>query len=191
MSNARFPARDLQPLQRSLFFRVDASDVGTSAGSAGLDEGSTDATIVAGTGSSSNEFTIAFNRAFARVPVVQVSPLAPIDASVKSVSASQVVIETSRVYRVGSDAAATGTTASIITATGHSAAVGDWVMMTSGGEAKEMREVSAVAANTITLSSALSGTPSAAETFDIVRPVLVDDVDFHVSVVGWDSASIM
>lgn len=72
---------------------------------------------------------------------------------------------------VGSDAVEAGTTDTVITATGHSAAVGDEIVMTSGGEDGEAREVTAVTANTITLEAALSGTPSATETFNILRPV--------------------
>lgn len=72
---------------------------------------------------------------------------------------------------VGSDAVEAGTTDTIITATGHAAQVGDEIIMTSGDEDGEAREVTAVATNTITLEAALSGTPSATETFNIIRSV--------------------
>jgi len=73
-------------------------------------------------------------------------------------------------WEVATDAVEAGTTDTIITATGHSAVAGDVVIMTSGGEDGEAREVTSVTANTITLESALSGTPSATETFTIIRP---------------------
>ena len=71
---------------------------------------------------------------------------------------------------VGADAAESTTTATIIKATGHAAVVGDEIIMTSGGEDGEAREVTAIAANTITLEAALSGAPSNTETFNIIRP---------------------
>lgn len=74
---------------------------------------------------------------------------------------------------VGSDAAEAGTTTTVINATAHSAVAGDIIVMTSGGEDGEAREVASVTANAITLSSALSGAPSATETFNILRPVAV------------------
>ena len=74
---------------------------------------------------------------------------------------------------VGADAVEAGTTDTIITATAHAAVVGDEIIMTSGDEAEEAREVTAVDTNTITLESALSGTPTATETFDIIRPVAI------------------
>lgn len=74
---------------------------------------------------------------------------------------------------VESDAVATGTTTTSIVATGTNAAVGDILIMTSGDEDGEAREVSAVATGVITLGTALSGTPTAAETFNLIRPVQV------------------
>lgn len=74
-------------------------------------------------------------------------------------------------WTVGSDAAEAGTTTTVINATGHAAAVGDIIIMTSGGEDGEARSVDSITANTITLTTALSGAPSATETFDILRPV--------------------
>jgi len=74
-------------------------------------------------------------------------------------------------FDVASDAVEAGTTDTIITATAHVAVVGDEIVMTSGGEDGEGREVTAITANTITLEAALSGTPTATETFNIIRPV--------------------
>lgn len=71
---------------------------------------------------------------------------------------------------VGSDAAEAGTTSTVLNATAHAAQAGDWIVMTSGGEDGEAREVASVTTNAITLDSALSGAPSATETFNIIRP---------------------
>lgn len=75
---------------------------------------------------------------------------------------------------VGSDAAEATTTSTVIKATAHVAAVGDQIIMTSGTYDGEAREVSEVAANTITVSAAFSGAPSAADTFNIIRPISID-----------------
>ena len=77
-------------------------------------------------------------------------------------------------WEVGTDAAEAGTTDTIINATAHSAVAGDVIVMTSGGEDGEATEVSSVTANTITLISAMTGAPSAAETFTIIRPVVLN-----------------
>ena len=77
-------------------------------------------------------------------------------------------------WEVATDAVEATTTDTILKATSHSAAVGDVVIMTNGDEDGEAREVTAIDANTITLASALSGTPSAAETFTIIRPVVLN-----------------
>lgn len=79
-------------------------------------------------------------------------------------------------WTVGADAAEASTTDTIINATGHSAQAGDIIVMTSGDEDGEAKEVASVTANTITLASALSGAPSAAETFNILRPVPLNKV---------------
>jgi len=70
--------------------------------------------------------------------------------------------------QIGTDAVEAGTTTTNITATGHSAVVGCMFNMTSGDEAGEYRRVSAVVdADNFTLESALSGTPTATETFEL------------------------
>jgi hypothetical protein len=77
-------------------------------------------------------------------------------------------------YEVATDAAEAGTTTTVINATAHSAVAGDVIIMTNGGEDGEAIEVASVTANTITLISALSGAPSATETFTIIRPVVLN-----------------
>lgn len=74
-------------------------------------------------------------------------------------------------WEVGTDAAEASTTTTTIVATGHAAQAGDVIVMTSGGEDGEAIEVASVTANNILLISALSGAPSATETFTILRPV--------------------
>lgn len=76
---------------------------------------------------------------------------------------------------VGSDAVEVGTTATVLNVTGHAALAGDQIIMTSGGEDGEAREVASITANTITLSTALSGAPSSTETFRIIRPIRQDE----------------
>lgn len=75
------------------------------------------------------------------------------------------------VVSVASDAVSAGTSASVLVASGHSAVAGDWIVMLTGDEAQEAREVSSVTTDSITLASALSGSPSATETFAIMSPV--------------------
>ena len=189
-SHPRFKVKSTQAGVRELLVRIDGSAVTASASATGLDEGgASDVTVARGGAGATNEITLTFDEAFRRVPDVVACPLSPVSVWIKSVAVGSVVLEVAHIYRVGGDAAATGTTASIITATGHAAAAKDWIVMTSGDELGEMREVSAADANTITLASALSGTPSAAETFDILRPVVVSDADIHVLIVGSDSES--
>lgn len=90
----------------------------------------------------------------------------------RNVTAATVSSNYSKVGTViGSDAAATGTTATVITATGHSAAVGDEIVMTSGTYDEVAREVTAVDTDTITVEASFGGAPAAADTFSIVRPV--------------------
>jgi hypothetical protein len=72
----------------------------------------------------------------------------------------------------GTDAVESGTTDTILAATAHSILANDLVIMTSGGEINEPRLVSSVTADAITLNAALSGTPSATETFCYKRPKL-------------------
>lgn len=68
------------------------------------------------------------------------------------------------------DAVEATTTASVIKATGHAAAAGDLLIMKNGDEKYEVREVASVTTNTITLSVALSGAPSAGELFMLITP---------------------
>lgn len=73
---------------------------------------------------------------------------------------------------LGTDAVEAGTTTTNITATGHSAVVGCVFEMTSGDESGETRRVSAVVdANNFTLENALSGTPTATETFELFEAI--------------------
>lgn len=188
-SHPRFKVKSTQANVRSLLVRIDGSAVTASASSTGLDMGgASDVTVNRGGAGATNEITLTLDEAFRQVPDVVACPLSPVSVWIKSVAAGSVVLEVAHNYRVGGDAVATGTTDTIITATGHSAAAKDWVIVTSGDELGEMREVASADANTITLASALSGTPSAAETFDIIRPVPVSDADIHVLIVGSDSA---
>lgn len=69
--------------------------------------------------------------------------------------------------RVLDAAVEAGTTDTIITDADHTAVVGDLFVMTSGGEINEFRVVIAADATTFTLNEALSGTPSAAETYSL------------------------
>ena len=69
--------------------------------------------------------------------------------------------------RVNGAAVESGTTDTIITDADHTAAVGDIFMMKTGGEIDQLRVVTAVTASTFTLNEALSGTPSAAETYSL------------------------
>lgn len=79
------------------------------------------------------------------------------------------------------DAAEAGTTDTIITATAHAASVGDLFVMTSGGEVNEVRVVIAADTDTFTLNEALSGTPSAAETFALTTPTGSDVIEADAS----------
>jgi hypothetical protein len=72
---------------------------------------------------------------------------------------------------VASDAVEAGSTATVINATSHSATAGDILTMTSGDESGESRRISSVATNTITLENALSGAPSATETFKVTEAI--------------------
>ena len=88
------------------------------------------------------------------------------------------------------------TTDTILKATGHVAVVGDLVWMTAGGEIGEPRVVASIAATTITLDAALSGTPSAGEGFATATPSVIGGIvdasttdtiildTAHVAVVG-------
>ena len=104
MAELRNNVKSPQPLPRVLGLRIDGSEVATSAGVAGLDEGAKDVTISKGSGGTSNEVTIAFNTAFAAAPVVSATVITDdCHVRIKSVSASQVVLET-----VQNDANGTG-----------------------------------------------------------------------------------
>ncbi len=70
---------------------------------------------------------------------------------------------------IGSDAAEAACTTRIITATSHSALVGDVISWTSGSLNTKEYRVSAVATSTITVSEAMSVAPTAADTFNILR----------------------
>jgi hypothetical protein len=75
------------------------------------------------------------------------------------------------------DAVEAGTTDTIITATAHAASVNDIFVMTSGGEINEVRVVLSVTDDTFTLNEALSGTPSATETFALITPTGSDSME--------------
>lgn len=75
------------------------------------------------------------------------------------------------VASTGTDAIEAGASTTRLIATAHAAQVGDEIVMSSGDEDGEAREVSAVGTDYIDLEAALSGAPSAAETFTILRPV--------------------
>lgn len=95
MAELRNNVKSPQPLPRVLGLRIDGSAVTTSAATTGLDEGGSDVTILKGSGGSSNEVTIAFNTAFAAAPVVVATPVTDnAHVRIKSVSASQLVLET-------------------------------------------------------------------------------------------------
>lgn len=69
---------------------------------------------------------------------------------------------------VTGDAVEAGTTTTNITATAHGRSVGQVFVMTSGDESGERRRISAVVdVDNFTLENALSGTPTATETFDV------------------------
>lgn len=70
-----------------------------------------------------------------------------------------------------------GTTDTIITDADHAAVVNDLFMMTSGGEINEPRVVISTTTTTFTLSAALSGTPSATETYGLVTPNGLDTAE--------------
>jgi len=74
----------------------------------------------------------------------------------------------------GTDAVEADASSSVLYAESHSAQAGDIIVMTSGDEDGEAQEVSSVTDDSITLSTALTGAPSAAETFTILRPVVLN-----------------
>lgn len=77
--------------------------------------------------------------------------------------------------QVATDAVEAGTTTTNVTATGHSAVVGNIFKMTSGDESGEERVVTAIVdADNFTISPALSGTPSATETFELREAIDAD-----------------
>lgn len=103
-THLKLPLKGTQTESRILALRIDGSAVTTSAAATGLLEGGGDVTILKGSGGSSNEVTIAFRTNFGRVPVVVATPITDDCAvRIKSVSASQVVLET-----VENDANASG-----------------------------------------------------------------------------------
>ena len=71
---------------------------------------------------------------------------------------------------VASDAAEALTTANVIVATAHVARVGDTIRFSSGAASGYQAKVLSVDTNSITLVESLAVTPSAADTFDILRP---------------------
>lgn len=80
--------------------------------------------------------------------------------------------ETFAFYRAdGTDLLESIQSATRIIATAHAVLAGDTVIMTTGGEDGEARQVSVAGTDSFDLSVALSGTPSAAETFNILRPI--------------------
>lgn len=94
----KLPVKGTQTECRILGLRIDGSAVTTSAASTGLDEGAGDCTILKGSGGSSNEVTIAFRTPFARVPVVNATPITTnCHVEIKSITASQLVLETFQV----------------------------------------------------------------------------------------------
>lgn len=74
----------------------------------------------------------------------------------------------------GTDSAEAGASTTRVIATAHAAAVGDELIMTNGDEDGEAREVTAIGTDYFDLEAALSGTPTAAETFNLIRPVQSD-----------------
>lgn len=90
MAENRYNVKSPQPLPRVLGLRIDGSAVSaSSAGTAGLDEGSNDATIIRAT----NTFTITFDTAFSAAPVIACCPItAAADARISAVSASACTI---------------------------------------------------------------------------------------------------
>ena len=88
-----------QARSRLLKARVDGSAVTTSAATTGMSSGDRhNMTILKGSGGTSNEVTVAFNTAFAVVPVVVATPITTnCHIEIKSVSASQIVFETFQV----------------------------------------------------------------------------------------------
>lgn len=98
MAQARFDAGHPHPRSRILCLRVDGSVVTTSAATTGLLEGLGDCTISKGSGGASNEVTVTFNDAFARVPVVVATPLTTnCHIEIKSVAVGSIVFETFQV----------------------------------------------------------------------------------------------
>ena len=84
-----------QSRTRVLAARIDGSVVTTSAAVTGLLEGEFDMTVVKGSGGASNEVTFAFDRAFARVPVIVCTPITTnCHCEIKSVSTTGCLIET-------------------------------------------------------------------------------------------------
>lgn len=73
--------------------------------------------------------------------------------------------------KVTTDTAETSSTTTVINATTHSARVGDALLFTAGAaNTNAWSTVSAVTANTITLSNALPGAPANGDAFTILRP---------------------
>lgn len=72
---------------------------------------------------------------------------------------------------VASDAVEAGTTTTVINATAHGASAGEILTMTSGDELGESRRIASVTTDTITLDNALSGAPSATETFTVTEAI--------------------
>lgn len=84
-----------QSKARVIALRVDGSAVGTTAGTAGLDEGAFDVTILKGTSGTANEVTVTFNKPFARAPLIVATPITTgVHVEVKSRSTTGCVLET-------------------------------------------------------------------------------------------------
>jgi hypothetical protein len=67
-----------------------------------------------------------------------------------------------------------GTTDTVIEDDDHDAVVGDLFVMTTGGEINELRVVISADGDSFTLNEALSGTPTAAETYALITPQSID-----------------
>lgn len=75
-------------------------------------------------------------------------------------------------FQKATDAVEAGSTTNSIVATVHVAAVGDIIRFTSGVNAEDFCFVQSVTTNLITLSQRLTTAPSAADTFEILRPTV-------------------
>jgi len=98
MGVRKFKLKGSQAKSRLHVLRIDGSAVTTSAAKTGLDEGAADFTVSKGSGGTSNEVTLTPNEAFARVPVIQATPVTTnCHIEIKSVSSTSIVLETFQV----------------------------------------------------------------------------------------------